>query len=222
MHYWPSKAPRPWIGSYHSLVEPIELRDEQVTLSALTPADFPALIAWMNDPTIKRWMPFASYPYTRQDAEWFLDNKVKPGWASGKELTWAIRETSLGGALMPARDTVAIRTERIPGYQPGEVGFALAPAARGRGLATAALKLVLAYAFDPNGLNLETARWECKSGNEASWRVAWRCGFQFGGVWPDDDNEHTPGNWYASLNRNQPLDVTKPWPAGAPILAEPQ
>lgn len=186
-------------------------------LSALTPADFPALIAWMNDPSVKRWMPVASDPYSRQDAEWFLANKVRPGWASGKELTWAIREPSLGSASKPALGTVAIRTENTPGYQPGEVGFVLAPAARGRGLASAALRLVLAYAFDPNGLNLDTARWECKNGNERSWRVAWSCGFRFGGVWPADDKLHSPGNWYASISRNNPLTPTISWPAGAPV-----
>jgi len=198
-------------------MEPFELRDDKVTLSELTPADFPALIAWMNDPSVKRWMPMASYPYNNADAEWFLTNKVKPGWATGKELTWAIRETSLGGGFMPAKGTVAIRTDKILGYQPGEVGFVLAPEARGKGLASAALRLVLAYAFDPDGLNLNTARWECKSGNERSWRVAWSCGFQFDGIWPADDKEHTPGNWYASLSRDHPLTATTAWPAGAPV-----
>jgi RimJ/RimL family protein N-acetyltransferase len=55
------------------------------------------------------------------------------------------------------------------------VGYWLAPEARGRGVATRAVRLIARWAFE----DLEVARLEltCSPDNHASQRVAERCGF---------------------------------------------
>jgi RimJ/RimL family protein N-acetyltransferase len=60
------------------------------------------------------------------------------------------------------------------------VGYWLAPEARGRGVATHAIRLVAQWAFEALGV----ARLEltCAPGNHASQRVAERCGFTREGV----------------------------------------
>lgn len=62
----------------------------------------------------------------------------------------------------------------------GEVGYWLLRAARGRGLATRAVRLLVAYAFD--SLRLERLELFTLPGNDASERVAERCGFVREGV----------------------------------------
>ena len=60
------------------------------------------------------------------------------------------------------------------------VGYWLAPAARGRGVATHAVRLLARWAF--SGLGLARLELTCGPDNEASQRVAARCGFVREGV----------------------------------------
>src|SRR4029078_5120798 len=61
-----------------------------------------------------------------------------------------------------------------------EVGFGLHPAARGRSIMKAALKLVCGYGFED--LGLQVVRCRAVVGNWSSRRVASRVGFVFDGV----------------------------------------
>src|SRR5262249_5682744 len=62
----------------------------------------------------------------------------------------------------------------------GEIGYALAPEARGRGIATRALELVTRYALDQ--LGLERVELQIGTDNDASMRVAEKCGYTREGV----------------------------------------
>lgn len=202
-------------------MEPFVLQNDIVRLSIPTRNDIPEIIKWCNDSQSISGLKLPS-PYCEKEAEWFLANTVNPGWESGKELTFALRQTlneGDGDKEPPAMGTMSIRSAAPPPkFEPGEVGYVTAPWARGLGLASAALRLVLAWAFSTDGFDLDVARWECLPGNAASWRVAWKCGFQFDGIWrPEDGGCHTIGNWYGSLKRGAPLEPTAPWPAGAPL-----
>ena len=62
----------------------------------------------------------------------------------------------------------------------GEIGYVIAPEARGRGVAGRALRLTTAWALD--GLGLERVELRIDTQNEPSIRVAERCGYVREGV----------------------------------------
>jgi RimJ/RimL family protein N-acetyltransferase len=62
----------------------------------------------------------------------------------------------------------------------GEIGYALAPEARGRGIATRALELVTRYALVD--LGLDRVELQISTDNDASMRVAEKCGYTREGV----------------------------------------
>jgi ribosomal-protein-serine acetyltransferase len=61
-----------------------------------------------------------------------------------------------------------------------EIGCWLEPAAEGRGLITAACRMLLTYAFEERGLH--RAEWRCRADNERSSAVAARLGMTLEGV----------------------------------------
>src|SRR5262249_24919937 len=67
-----------------------------------------------------------------------------------------------------------------PDANQGEIGYALAPEARGRGIATRALELVTRYALED--LGLERVELPIATDNDASIRVAEKCGYTREGV----------------------------------------
>jgi PPOX class probable FMN-dependent enzyme len=77
----------------------------------------------------------------------------------------------LGLALAPAVDRESATAE---------LGYIVAPAARGRGVATEALRFLTRWAFSEAGL--ERAELLISSANEASRRVAARCGYAYEGT----------------------------------------
>jgi [ribosomal protein S5]-alanine N-acetyltransferase len=68
-----------------------------------------------------------------------------------------------------------------------EVGCAVAPAAQGKGAATAALELLVHRAFDAGATEVLA---EVAPGNDASTRVVQKVGFSQTGGRVDDDNEY--------------------------------
>ncbi len=62
----------------------------------------------------------------------------------------------------------------------GGIGYGLHPWARGRGVMTTAAQLALGWAFTE--AHLVGVRWEAFVGNEASRRVAEKCGFLMEGT----------------------------------------
>ncbi len=150
------------------------LTDGIVVLRLPREADAPAIAAACRDPEIARWIP-VPVPYHLEDARAFVASAGE-GWTSGREPTFVVAEAAtraLAGA---------IALHRHPD-EPGKaaVGYWLAPGARGRGLATRAVRLVVDWAF---GLEPGLARMELLTlvGNEASGRVALRSGFTREGV----------------------------------------
>jgi RimJ/RimL family protein N-acetyltransferase len=94
---------------------------------------------------------------------------------------------------------------RFDGIGGAEVGFGLAPWARGNGVMTRALRLVLAWGFGLPGINV--VYWRAQVGNWASRRVAGRCGFRMEGTVRgllEQRGERRDG-WIGSLRRGEPL-----------------
>jgi RimJ/RimL family protein N-acetyltransferase len=62
----------------------------------------------------------------------------------------------------------------------GEVGYLVAPQARGRGYAPAALRALTGWGFE--ALGLVRVQWRAEVGNDASRRVAQKAGFTMEGL----------------------------------------
>ncbi len=148
------------------------LADDLVLLRLPREADADAIAAACSDPEIARWIP-VPVPYTRADARAFID-EVADGWSAGTDLAFVIEERASGA--------LAGMIGLHPGSAPDRaaVGYWLAPTARGRGLATRAVRLVATWAFvDPA---LERLELMTLIGNDASGRVALRAGFRREGI----------------------------------------
>ncbi len=147
------------------------LGDDAILLRPLRNTDAAAIAAACADAELARWIPIP-VPYSLVDARSYILFS-EDGWATGREATFAIVERATGRLA----GTIAVR----PAPQArGSVGYWLAAEARGRGLATRAVRLVAAWAFaDPRLHRLELVT---LVGNDASGRVALRAGFTREGV----------------------------------------
>jgi RimJ/RimL family protein N-acetyltransferase len=186
-------------------VQPFELRGEGILLATPTRDDIDIITDICQDEEIQRWTTVPS-PYTREDAVKFLSDIVEPGWESGKNPTWAVRDQE---------DRSILGMIGLHDRQAGsaEIGFWLAPAARGRGLMTAAARLVAEYALDPDGHGLQHLVWRAEVGNWASRRVAWQLGFAFSGVLRGDlvHRGERRDAWFATLLAGEPMEPKGPW-----------
>ena len=128
------------------------------------------MMAAYADPLIIRFSWTHSRPYTEADARGFLSEQESMR-RRGAELHFALVDPADASAVPGSASLYAIDLEQ----RTAAVGYWLFPAARGRGIATAAVQLLARWAFD----ELAIARLEltCGPDNEASQRVAARCGF---------------------------------------------
>ncbi|MBE2315316.1 GNAT family N-acetyltransferase [Solirubrobacter sp. CPCC 204708] len=139
------------------------LSDGVVTLRPWQPDDIPAMLVAFHDPVFQRFSDWA--PLTDAAArEHFSD--LERARLRGEVLDLAIVDPAvLGGVSLHG-----VAGER------GRIGYWLAPDARGRGVATRAVRLLVRWAFDAVGLTrLELT---CGPDNVASHCVAERCGFR--------------------------------------------
>jgi RimJ/RimL family protein N-acetyltransferase len=152
------------------MVSPIELTDGVVTLRAWQPGDAPAVFAAGQDPEIARFLPVPQ-PYTEASAREFVTVR-RADWEGDEERSFAITDATTGEVL----GSIA-RHQRAE--HRAELGYWLAPGARGRGIATRALRLVADWSIDGGLIRLELYT---HRDNHASGRVAERAGFVREGV----------------------------------------
>ncbi|MBK9433654.1 MAG: GNAT family N-acetyltransferase [Micrococcales bacterium] len=134
-------------------------------LRPLHPDDAPAIVRACSDREIARWTQVPQ-PYSLAHAEDFI------GSHGGEDHVWAMDVDGLAGVI-GVRDTLAT----MPGPST-EVGYWVAPWARGAGLATAAL---VAVRDELARVGYQRIDWEALAGNEASVRVALKAGFMIEG-----------------------------------------
>jgi RimJ/RimL family protein N-acetyltransferase len=144
--------------------------DEAVVLRAWEDRDRAFLVAACNDPDVARFTEVPS-PYTPEHARAWV---VSARWLLelGREAHLALADATVPGAPpLGAAGLVAIdwRARR------GELGYWLAPEARGRGSATRAVVLLRDWAHGPLGLARLVMRIHPE--NRASQDVARRAGF---------------------------------------------
>jgi RimJ/RimL family protein N-acetyltransferase len=186
-------------------MQAFELRGNGVLLAAPTRADVEIITELCQDEDVQRWTTVPS-PYTREDGEKFLSNIVEPGWESGTNLTWAVRDQEdrsiLGMIGLHQRDPSS-----------AEIGFWMGVSSRGRGLTTAAVRLVCEYGLDPDGAAMERIVWRAAPGNWASRRVAWRVGFTADGTIRRDLLQRGVRRdcWIGTLLAGEPLEPRSRW-----------
>lgn len=148
----------------------------RVVLRAHTEADLPAIVEQSNDPAARHWtpVPIPDGGYGLAEAHDFALGVIPNGWRNGTSLGWAIdADLGLGRRYCGSIDL------GLAGDGSAHIGFSLHPAARGRGLMSAAVRLVRDHAFDVE--HLQAIRWQARVGNWPSRRVAAAAGFRFDG-----------------------------------------
>ncbi|MEU0404860.1 GNAT family N-acetyltransferase [Streptomyces sp. NPDC006197] len=153
-------------------MDPITLTTDRLRLRTFVPEDVDTVYAVCQDPAIQRWTVVPS-PYRREDAEFFLNRLVPDGWREDKEYPFAVEPLD-GGPLLAA----ASLHDRGAGVW--EVGYWLAPEARGQGYMTEIVRALAHWAF--TGLGCTRLIWRAEVGNTASRAVAERVGFVVEGV----------------------------------------
>jgi len=150
------------------------LTDGIVTLRAHDERDVEAVYEQCVDPVSQQWTT-VPVPYSRDDARGFVTGMVPDGWARD---TWAFAVEAPDEAGRPRFcGTVELRSE---GAARAEIAYGAHPWARGRGVMTRALNLLLDWGFGEQ--NLETVIWWANKGNWASRKLAWRLGFSIDGA----------------------------------------
>jgi RimJ/RimL family protein N-acetyltransferase len=161
---------------------PVVLTDGVATLRAWEPDDAPAVFAACQDPLISRFIG-VPLPYSEEVARQFVVRR-RADWDSDDERSFAITDAVTGEVL----GSIA---RHGPWGHRAQFGYWLAPWARGRGVATRALRLITGWTLETTDiirLDLYT-----HTENDASGRVAERAGFVREGVrraWDLDREGH--------------------------------
>lgn len=150
------------------LPEPVTLSDERLLLRLPEQQDVAAITKACQDPELQRWVP-VPVPYAASDAQGYVDGRRERWAVPDGEMTWAITARDSGELL-------GVISLHARGEGTREIGYWAAPWARGRGVMTAAARLVCRFGFDV--LGLARIEWWAVAGNDASWRVADKLGFQ--------------------------------------------
>jgi RimJ/RimL family protein N-acetyltransferase len=148
----------------------MEVRGEGVVLRPWRIEDVPAVTAACQDPEIARWLAFVPDPYTEEDARFYVEDCIA---AADDRKPFAITDAETGEVI----GSIEMRINRM---QTGHVGYWLAAEARGRGLTTAALRVLSRWAIKDLGLG--RVELVTDPDNIASQRVAEKAGFQREGV----------------------------------------
>lgn len=135
-------------------------------------------VAWITeacaDRELSRWTPAMPHPYSEDDARSFVEH-AKARWEEGGGATFAIAEAA-------NRDGLGVISLHLTATDPGlaGIGYWLREEGRGRGAATAAVKLVAGWAF--TALGVERLHLTTLPDNAPSQRVAERAGFTREGI----------------------------------------
>jgi RimJ/RimL family protein N-acetyltransferase len=157
----------------------VRLETERLILDEPNEKDIPFIYAYCQDQLIQDFTTVPQ-PYRLRDAENFLTKVVRPGWANGTELTWALRRKNEPTIL----GVVSLRDWNGPQVM---VGFWLGAPWRGQGYMPEAAGAVCDWAFTSSWFTdrpepKTTIVWEALVGNPGSALVARKVGFRYSGT----------------------------------------
>src|SRR5580658_9652338 len=185
---------------FPELCVPAVGRQPALILRPWRAADIPALAAEMSReyPTGGMWSRPDEHPVRtalpgeagrragpggERDAAWWLASQDR-GWRDGDRLSFAVlaSDDAGGGCVLAGNVGLKNREEtgRIGERETAEIGYWTAEAARGRGIAPAAVRAVSDWIFDAfAGASLRQIMLVHDVGNPASCRVAEKAGYPF-------------------------------------------
>ena len=172
-------------------IEHLELRVDGLLLRPPRPQETADVLAMLTDPDVQQWNPVASVTDATTAEEWLARGA---DWSEGHHATFSVVDAATG------RFAGNVSLHRIDREQAtASIGYRVAPWARGRGVATAAVAEVTDWSFASLGI----ARVElCHAvANPASCRVAVKAGYAMEGTlrasWAHHDgnryDEHVHG-----------------------------
>lgn len=147
----------------------------QFFISDITPDDQAAYIEHLKEKQIYDQTLAIPYPYTAEDAQWWVNHVAENTRKQGRSSQWAIRRTD--GYLIGG---IGFHGAEIGKTHTSELGYWLAKPYWGKGLMTEAVKKVTAFAFEEFGLVRISAH--VFYFNQGSARVLEKAGFTFEGT----------------------------------------
>lgn len=187
--------------------------DVRFELRAHTDDDVDAVVDLCRDPVMAE-RTRVPQPYTRAHAEEFVRGTADR-WEDGSELVYAIAAEDAGAAgAMRYAGNIAVRPREGGAV---EIGYALSPWARGRGVMADAVRTALRWSFEE--LDAYVAHWQAHVDNWPSRRVAWACGFRVEGTVRGllEARGIRYDGWVGSLVRGEPMTPAHPW-LEAPVI----
>jgi RimJ/RimL family protein N-acetyltransferase/nitrite reductase/ring-hydroxylating ferredoxin subunit len=149
------------------------LTDGVIVLRPFRFEDADAIVEACQDPEVVRWIPLIPVPYAGDDARRFILGALQ-SWKDGTGYEFAIAEAATGLYL----GSIGVHLGANPRRH--TIGYLVAPRARGRGVATSALRLASRWAFD--NLAVERLSLWTLPGNVASQAVAEKAGYRYEGL----------------------------------------
>jgi RimJ/RimL family protein N-acetyltransferase len=146
-------------------------------------SDADAVVEACNDPVTRHWLGGLPDPYTHDTALAYIADRERYH-ATARGVHWAAAVDEAGPAV-GSFSLIAPTGGDSPIRHTAEVGYWVSPSARGRGVATEAVRLIVRHAFiatADGGLGLRRLLLAHADGNEASRAVAVRNGFVHTGV----------------------------------------
>ncbi|MBM7786214.1 GNAT family N-acetyltransferase [Tenggerimyces flavus] len=177
-----------WVGTLRSTDRRAPLRawydvpvltGERCVLRPFAETDVAAVVEGCTDPQTRHWLSALPDPYTPEDALGYIQSRAEEH-ASGRGIYWAAADPETGQCL---GSFGLMAMDELGGG--AEVGYWMHPSARGRGVATDAVRLLVRHAtidLEDGGLGLRRLTLRTASGNAASQRVAAKAGFERTGV----------------------------------------
>jgi RimJ/RimL family protein N-acetyltransferase len=138
-----------------------------LVLRSFTAADVEWVHEVSQDAAVQHYVQVPS-PYLMEHARYFVEHIAMELGERGERAEFVVEDAETGERL--GRVGLGMR-----GDGTAEVGYWTAPAARGRGVAPAAVRAISRWGFAERGLDL--IEWRAEVGNVASRRVAEKAGF---------------------------------------------